>query len=98
MSLTAEHRHVTRTRDIDDALHQAGLADAGFPLDCQRRRPPLAELADRGRSQAELSLPPHYPPRRGPPRSLPPATSFPPVRVGVQPKASQKGKPGASQG
>jgi hypothetical protein len=69
MSLAAEHGHLTRTRIIDDALHQPGLADAGFPLDRQRRRPPPAELADRSRSQGELGLPPHEPPRRGHPQT-----------------------------
>src|SRR5215471_17710635 len=58
MSLAAEHGHVTRMRVIDDAPHQAGLADAGFPLDHQRRRTPLAELTDYSRRQAEFSLPP----------------------------------------
>src|SRR6516225_6469447 len=77
MSLAAEHGRVTRTRISDDALHQAGLADAGFPLDRQRRRPPLAELADCGRSHGEFGLPPHEPLRRGHPQSLPHAPSFP---------------------
>lgn len=31
MCLAAVHGKSTRTRGIDDALHQAGLADAGFP-------------------------------------------------------------------
>src|SRR5215469_2783584 len=78
MSLAAEHGHVTRMRVIDDALHQAGLADAGFPLDHQRRRSPLAELTDYSRRQAEFGLPPHEPLRRGHPQSLPHAQSFPP--------------------
>src|SRR6516165_9109666 len=93
MSLAAKHRHVTRTRIIDDALHQAGLADAGFPLDCQRRRPPLAELADCGRSQAELGLPPHESLRRGHPQASPHVQSFPHASVRVQPKAGQRGQP-----
>ena len=100
MSLAAEHRHVTRTRIIDNALHQAGLADAGFPLDGQRRRPPVTELADRSRSQAELGLPPHEPLRRGHPQSLPHTDSFPHPGARVQPKTSQnrpaRGKPGVT--
>ena len=89
MSLAAEHGHVTRTRILDDALHQAGLADAGFPLDGQRRRPPLAELADCGRSQGELGLPPHEPPPPRTPQSLPHAHSFPHASARVQPETSQ---------
>src|SRR5262252_8564999 len=73
MSLAAEHGRVTRTRISDDALHHAGLADAGFPLDDQRRRPPLAELADCGRSHGEL----------GPTPKASPSAS-----ASVQPKAS----------
>src|SRR5262249_33967423 len=71
MSLAAEHGRATRTRISDDALHQAGLADAGFPLDGQRRRPPLAELANYSRRQAEVGLSPTTPPPRGPPKRLP---------------------------
>src|SRR5215470_11713220 len=79
MSLAAEYGRVPRTRISDDALHQAGLADAGFPLDGQRRRPPLAELADCGRSHGELGLPPHEPLRRRHPQSLPPRPKLPPA-------------------
>src|SRR5262245_52181256 len=91
MSLAAEHRHVTRTRIIDDALHQAGLADAGFPLDGQHRRPPLAELADGNRSQGELSFPPHEPLRRGHPQISPTPQASPRASATVQPKAILKG-------
>ena len=70
MSLAAEHGHVTRTSIIDDALHQAGLADAGFPLDHQHRRPSLAEPANSSRSQCELGLPPNESLRRGHPHRL----------------------------
>src|SRR5690348_18423922 len=79
MSLAAEHGHVMRTRIIDDALHQAGLADAGFPLDHQHRRPPLAELADCSRSQGELGLPPHEPPPPRTPPKPPPRAKLPPT-------------------
>src|SRR5215471_13185996 len=78
MSLAAEHGQVTRTRVSEDALHQAGLADAGFPLDGQHRRPPLAELTDYSRRQAEFGLPPHEPLCRGHPSNPPHAQSFPP--------------------
>jgi hypothetical protein len=94
MSLAAEHRHVTRTRIIDDALHQAGLADTGFPLDHQRRRPPFAQLADCSPSQGELGLPAHQPLRRGHPQRLPHTQSFPHASDTVQPKSSQNRRSG----
>ena len=47
MCLAAEHGNSTSTRVIDDALHQAGLADAGFPLDHQRRRRSSPFVAER---------------------------------------------------
>src|SRR6516162_4227417 len=86
MSLAAEHRHATGTRIIDDALHQAGLADASLPPDPQHRRPPLAELADRSRSKAELGLPPHQPLRRGHPQRFPHAPSPPTPQASLRPK------------
>lgn len=64
MCLAAVHGNSTRTRVVDDALHQAGLANAGFPLDHQHRRPALAEIAHGSRSQAKLGLPTHQSPRR----------------------------------
>ena len=96
MGLAAEDRHAARTRIIDNALHQAGLADAGFPLDGQHRRPPLAELADGSRSQAELGLPPHEPPRRGHPQRppTPTASTTPAPESSRRPaKTGQPGKP-----
>src|SRR5262249_57862415 len=95
MSLAAEHGHVTRTRIIDDALHQAGLADAGPPLDHQRRRPPPAELADCSRSPGELRLPPHEPLRPGPPQSPPTRTASPPPAPKSPPQPAPQHPPRA---
>jgi hypothetical protein len=92
MSLPAAHRHAARPRIIDDGLHQAGLADAGLPLDHQRRRPPLAELADGSRGHAELGLPPHEPHQRRHPQNLPHAQSIPYASATVQPKTSQNSR------
>ena len=81
VGLAAVHGHVTRASIIDDALHQAGLADAGFPLDHQHRRPSLAEPAKSSRRQCELGLPPNESLRRGHPHRLLHAGT------GVQPKS-----------
>src|SRR5713226_5558469 len=85
MSLATERRRATRTRVIDDGLHHAGLADSGFSLDCQHRRPPIAEFADRSRRQAELGLPPTSPSAEDTPNAPP------------TPKASPTPAPESSQ-
>ena len=59
MRLAAEHGEPVGMRIVNDALHQAGLADAGLPFDHKRRRAPLTELTDRSRRQRKLGLPSH---------------------------------------
>ena len=70
MSLAAKDRHALSASVIDEAVHQAGLADARLPLDHERRRPPLAALADGSGNHGELSLSPHQAVRRSHPQSL----------------------------
>ena len=67
MSLAGEGRHAASPRIIDEAPHQAGLADASFALDRERRRPPLAEVAHGSGSYGELGLSSYQPVRRAHP-------------------------------
>ena len=108
MTLAAEHCHAPRTRVVDDAPHQAGLADAGF-LDHQRRRPTLAEAADRSGGRGLLGLAPHQPrprarpaprprtrpPPRPRPRPEPPSTPMPGSRPDGRPRARPRVSDGA---
>jgi len=76
---------------------------------CSRRRagssevvastlsPPHAEPPDRGRSHGELGLPPHQPPRRGHPQSLPTPQASPHASATVQPTSSQNSRPWSGQ-
>ena len=70
MSFAVEDRRAASASIIDEALHEDGLADPGFPLDRERRCPPLAELAEGSSSNCELGLSPHQPVRRSHPESL----------------------------
>jgi hypothetical protein len=70
MSVAVADGHAASASVIDETLHQAGLADASFSLDHERRRPSPAEVADHGSSHGVLGIPPYQPVRRSHRQSL----------------------------
>src|SRR5262245_25501600 len=59
MRLSVKGHGAASARIVDEALHQARLADPALTLDHKRRRPSVAQLADGSSCDGELVLPSH---------------------------------------
>ena len=75
MSLADERHHVLGPRLIDDALDQAGLADARLSLHDEHGRSATSESTELGHCQGDLVFPAHQRLRRHPHRVPHPSTA-----------------------